>query len=47
MKRTAIFLTKLQVVRLKKLYRETGTPMAEMMRRALDLYLDGIDKAKK
>ena len=40
LKRTNIYLTQEQIKRLTKLSEETGVPQAEMIRRAIDKYLD-------
>jgi predicted DNA-binding protein len=39
MKRTALFLKEEQVKKLQRLTKETGAPMAELIRRAIDNYL--------
>jgi predicted DNA-binding protein len=43
MKRTAIFLTDMQITRLKKLAKTSGTKMSELIRRFID---EGLDKRK-
>lgn len=40
MKRTALCLKASQIARLKAMARETGAPMAELVRRAIDEFLD-------
>jgi predicted DNA-binding protein len=47
MERTAVFLKSSQIERLKKIQRETGAPVAELIRRAIDAYLEGRDSPKK
>jgi len=39
MKRTALFLQEEQVKKLQKLSDKTGAPLAELIRRAIDVYL--------
>jgi predicted DNA-binding protein len=39
MKRTALFLKEEQLAKLQKLSGETGAPVAELVRRAIDAYL--------
>jgi predicted DNA-binding protein len=39
MKRTALFLKTEQLTKLQKLSARTGAPVAELVRRAIDLYL--------
>ena len=39
MKRTALFLKEQQLEKLQTLSRETGAPIAELVRRAIDAYL--------
>jgi predicted DNA-binding protein len=39
MKRTALFLKTEQLTKLQKLSERTGAPVAELVRRAIDLYL--------
>jgi predicted DNA-binding protein len=39
MKRTALFLKQEQLKKLQKLSDKTGAPIAELIRRAIDLYL--------
>jgi predicted DNA-binding protein len=41
MKRTALFLKEEQVKRLLLLSEKTGAPVAELIRRAIDKYLQG------
>jgi hypothetical protein len=45
MRRTALFLKEPQLRKLQALSAETGAPVAELIRRAIDLYLE--KKAKK
>jgi predicted DNA-binding protein len=40
MNRTNIYLTDTQVERLRRLQKETGAPVAELVRRAVDEYLE-------
>jgi len=39
MKRTALFLREKHLERLQKLSEKTGAPIAELVRRAIDVYL--------
>jgi Ribbon-helix-helix domain len=39
MKRTALFLKEQQLEKLQKLSEKTGAPIAELVRRAIDVYL--------
>jgi len=39
MKRTALFLNEEQVKKLRLLSEKTGAPVAELIRRAIDMYL--------
>lgn len=39
MKRTALFLKEYQLRKLQKLSEKTGAPVAELIRRAVDKYL--------
>jgi hypothetical protein len=39
MKRTALFLREKQLEGLQKLSEKTGAPVAELVRRAIDVYL--------
>ena len=39
MKRTALFLKEEQLVKLQTLSDKTGAPIAELVRRAIDVYL--------
>lgn len=39
MERTALFLKEEQIKKLKKLSDKTGAPVAELVRRAIDRYL--------
>lgn len=41
MQRTAFFLKPSQISRLQELSEETGAPVAELVRRAIDKYLEG------
>jgi predicted DNA-binding protein len=45
MKRTALFLKEEQVKKLQKLSERTGAPVAELVRRAIDKYLQ--ERAKE
>jgi metal-responsive CopG/Arc/MetJ family transcriptional regulator len=45
MKRTALFLKEDQVKKLQKLSEKTGAPVAELIRRAIDKYLQ--ERAKE
>jgi len=47
MKRTALFLEEEQLKKLVKLSEKTGTPVAELIRRAIDKYLKGRAKELK
>jgi predicted DNA-binding protein len=47
MKRTAIFLKEEQVKNLQKLSDKTGAPVAELIRRAIDAYLESRKKELK
>jgi predicted DNA-binding protein len=38
--RTALFFTKPQMARLVTLSKNSGTPVAELIRRAVDMYLE-------
>jgi predicted DNA-binding protein len=44
MKRTAIFLKEEQQKKLQTLSDKTGAPMAELIRRAIDAYLESRKK---
>lgn len=49
-KRTSLFLSEHQLKELARLSEETGAPVAELVRRAIDLYLErqkGKDKPGK
>lgn len=46
MKRTSLFLSTKQLEQLRALAQETGLPIAELVRRALDEYIER-QKAKK
>lgn len=45
MKRTALFLKEEQIEKLQKLSDKTGAPLAELIRRAIDKYLQ--ERAKE
>ncbi|MGC2768901.1 MAG: ribbon-helix-helix domain-containing protein [Candidatus Acidiferrum sp.] len=45
MKRTALFLKETQIKKLKALSDKTGAPIAELIRRAIDKYLQ--ERAKE
>jgi predicted DNA-binding protein len=45
MKRTALFLKEVQIKKLQKLSEKTGAPVAELIRRAIDRYLQ--ERAKE
>lgn len=45
MKRTALFLQEEQIKKLQKLSDKTGAPVAELIRRAIDRYLQ--ERAKE
>jgi predicted DNA-binding protein len=45
MKRTALFLKEEQLKKLQKLSEKTGAPVAELIRRAIDKYLQ--ERAKE
>jgi predicted DNA-binding protein len=45
MKRTALFLKETQIKKLKVLSDKTGAPIAELIRRAIDKYLQ--ERAKE
>lgn len=47
MKRTAIFLKEEQLKKLHKLSDKTGAPVAELIRRAIDRYLQERSKELK
>jgi predicted DNA-binding protein len=47
MKRTALFLKEEQLKKLQKLSDKTGAPIAELIRRAIDRYLEGRAKELK
>lgn len=38
-RRTTLFLKEQQMAKLQKLYKKTGAPVAELIRRAIDAYL--------
>jgi Ribbon-helix-helix domain len=44
MTRTSLFLTKLQLAKLKAISAKTGLPVAELIRRALDAFLKSEGK---
>jgi predicted DNA-binding protein len=45
--RTNIFLTKTELKKLRALSRETGAPVAVLVRRAVDEYLERSEKKGK
>jgi len=45
--RTNIFLTKIELKRLRTLSKKTGAPVAELVRRAIDEYLERYEKREK
>jgi len=45
--RTNIFLTKIELKRLRTLSKKTGAPVAELVRRAIDEYLGRHEKREK
>jgi len=45
--RTNIFLTRGELKKLRALSRKTGAPVAEVVRRAVDAYLERFDKGRK
>jgi len=47
MKRTALFLKEEQVNKLQVLSEKTGAPVAELIRRAIDMYLKERAKEMK
>jgi predicted DNA-binding protein len=47
MKRVALFLTAKQIERLQARSRLTGAPVAELIRRAVDSYLDEQEAREK
>jgi predicted DNA-binding protein len=47
MKRTALFLKPDQVTKLQVLSEKTGAPVAELIRRAIDMYLKERAKETK
>ena len=47
MKRTALFLKEEQIKKLQKLSEKTGAPVAELIRRAIDRYLQERSKKLK
>jgi sulfite reductase beta subunit-like hemoprotein len=47
MKRTALFLKEAQLKKLKALSNRTGAPLAELIRRAIDRYLQERAKESK
>jgi predicted DNA-binding protein len=47
MKRTALFLKERQLQRLQLLCDRTGAPVAELVRRAIDLYLEKTEKEEE
>lgn len=47
MRRTALFLKEAQLTKLQKLSDKTGAPVAELIRRAIDKYLQEQAKELK
>ena len=47
MKRTSIFLREDQLKKLEDRSKETGAPISELIRRAIDAYLQSISKKGK
>jgi predicted DNA-binding protein len=47
MRRTALFLKEQQLEKLQKLSEKTGAPVAELVRRAIDVYLHSRKKELK
>jgi predicted DNA-binding protein len=47
MKRTALFLKEEQIEKLQRLCEKTGAPVAELIRRAIDRYLQERSKELK
>jgi predicted DNA-binding protein len=47
MKRTALFLREEQIKKLQKLSDKTGAPVAELIRRAIDRYVQERSKELK
>ena len=47
MRRTALFLKEQQLEKLQKLSKKTGAPVAELVRRAIDAYLQSRKKELK
>jgi len=45
--RTNIFLTKTELKKLRALSRKTGAPVAVLVRRAVDEYLERFEKKEK
>jgi predicted DNA-binding protein len=45
--RTNIFLTKIELKKLRTLSRKTGAPVAVLVRRAVDEYLERFDKKQR
>lgn len=46
MERISLFLTEKQIERLKRLSEESGLPVAELIRRAVDEYLDKVSQKR-
>ena len=47
MKRTNIYLSELQEIRLKELSKKLDLSLAELVRRAVDNFLDELDQKKQ
>ncbi|MGA2468531.1 MAG: ribbon-helix-helix domain-containing protein [Thermodesulfobacteriota bacterium] len=45
--RTNIFLTRIELKKLRALSSKTGVPVAELVRRAIDEYLERFEKKQK
>jgi predicted DNA-binding protein len=45
--RTNIFLTRVELKKLRALSKKTGAPVAELVRRAVDEYLERFGKKEK
>jgi predicted DNA-binding protein len=45
--RTNIFLTAVELRKLRELSKKIGAPVAELVRRAIDQYLERAEKKKK
>jgi predicted DNA-binding protein len=46
MKRMNFYLADLQVRRLKAIYKKTGLPLSDILRRAIDEYWERFEKKK-